>query len=178
MVLRNIGHTPFGCDRRPFDATCDHGERSNDATYSYIQGRRAKFPKRYATSCRSALRTCAMMQQGGSTESKMDQVNFLPGTDNGGPLRQMEPRKPTNTMHVMREPLFIRGWMAPCAAISVRILGVLLLAASPSAAQDAGGTAATAAEHCSGDNGGSNAPPGLFPHGVRPQRRCAPPNEA
>ena len=64
-------------------------------------------------------------------------------------------------MHVMREPLFIRGWMARCAAISVRILGVLLLAASPSAAQDAGGTAATAAEHCSGDNGGITLPPGF-----------------
>src|SRR5262249_32450226 len=66
-----------------------------------------------------------------------------------------------NTRHVMREPLFIRGWMARCAAISVRILGVLLLAASPSAAQDAGGTAATAAEHCSGDNGGITLPPGF-----------------
>src|SRR5262249_56110314 len=120
------------------------GERANDGNYWYIQGRRAKFPKRYATSCRSALRTCAMMQQGGSTESKMDQVNFLPGTDNGGALRQMEPRKPTNTMHVMREPLFIRGWMGPCAAISVRILGGLLLAAPPSAAQAAGGPAAAA----------------------------------
>src|SRR5262249_42934711 len=47
-----------------------------------IQTARATFSKRYATNCRSALRTCAMMQQGGSTESKMDQVRFLRGTDN------------------------------------------------------------------------------------------------
>jgi len=62
-------------------------------------------------------------------------------------------------MHVMREPLFIRGWIARCVAISVRILGVLLLSASPSAAQDAGRTAA--AERCPGDNGGITLPPGF-----------------
>jgi len=60
-----------------------------------IQRPSAKFSKRYATNCRSALRTFAMMQQAGSTESKMDQVSFLRGTDNGGALQQMEPRKST-----------------------------------------------------------------------------------
>src|SRR5262249_61531773 len=135
---------------------------------------RATFSKRYATNCRSALRTCAMMQQGGSTESKMDQVRFLRGTDNGRALQQMEPRKSTNIMHVMREPLLIRGWMAPCAAISVRILGVLLLAASPSAAQDTGRTATTAAERCPGDNGGNTPPPGLFATGVAHHLRHPP----
>src|SRR5262249_30858575 len=57
------------------------------------QKRRAKFSKRYATNCRSALRTCAMMRQGGSTKSKMDQVSFLRDPDNGGGPQQKETRK-------------------------------------------------------------------------------------
>src|SRR5262249_18151578 len=59
---------------------------------------RAKFSKRYATNCRSALRTCAMMRQGGSTKSEMDQVSFLRDPDNGGALQQMEPRKGNGAM--------------------------------------------------------------------------------
>jgi hypothetical protein len=39
-------------------------------------------------------------------------------------------------MHVKRDALFLRGW-AMLAAITVRMLGILLLSASPSAAQDA-----------------------------------------
>src|SRR5262249_34906902 len=48
-----------------------------------IERFRATFPKRYATNCKSALRTCAMMQQAGSTERKMDQESFVGATDKG-----------------------------------------------------------------------------------------------
>jgi hypothetical protein len=61
-------------------------------------------------------------------------------------------------MHVKRDALFLRGW-AMRAAITVRMLGILLLSASPSAAQDARSTAAPAAQPCVGDNGGITLPP-------------------
>src|SRR5262249_51265982 len=73
----------------PLDATGVHSmrraitARGRMTRLARIQRFRATFPKRYATNCKSALRTCAMMQQAGSTESKMDQVSFLRGTDNG-----------------------------------------------------------------------------------------------
>ena len=54
-----------------------------------------------------------------------------------------------------------RAWMARCAGVIVRMLPMLLLSASPSAAQDAGRTAAAAARPCAGDNGGITLPPGF-----------------
>jgi hypothetical protein len=36
-------------------------------------------------------------------------------------------------MHVKRDALFLRGWAAPRAAITVRMLGILLLSASSGA---------------------------------------------
>jgi hypothetical protein len=65
-----------------------------------------------------------------------------------------------NMMHAMRDPLFSRGGMARYA-ITVHMLGTLLLTVSPSAAQDRGHTAATAAEPCAGNNGGITLPPGF-----------------
>src|SRR5260370_1174680 len=65
------------------------------------------------------------------------------------------------TVQVMRDPIFSRGWMPRCAGIAVRMLGILLLTASPSIAQDGGRTAAGAARPCAGDNGGITLPPGF-----------------
>ena len=59
----------------------------------------------------------------------------------------------------MRDSLYLRAWMARCAAVIVRMLTMLLLSASPSAAQDVGRTAA--AERCAGDNGGITLPLGF-----------------
>jgi glucose/arabinose dehydrogenase len=64
-------------------------------------------------------------------------------------------------MHVKRDALFLRDWAAPRAAITVRMLGILLLSASPSVAQDARSTSAAAARPCGGDNGGITLPPGF-----------------
>src|SRR6266511_5156110 len=66
-----------------------------------------------------------------------------------------------HTMHVKRDALFLRGWAAPCAAMTVRMLGILLLSASPSAAQDSRGTSAATGQPCVGDNGGITLPPGF-----------------
>ena len=65
-----------------------------------------------------------------------------------------------HTRHVMTDSLY-RAWMARCAGVIVRMLPMLLLSASPSAAQDAGRTAAAAARPCAGDNGGITLPPGF-----------------
>ena len=64
-------------------------------------------------------------------------------------------------MQVMRDPIFSRGWMPRCAGITVPMLGLLLLTASPSIAQDGRRTAAEAAEPCAGDNGGITLPSGF-----------------
>jgi hypothetical protein len=45
--------------------------------------------------------------------------------------------------------------------MTVRMLGILLLSASPSVAQDARSTSAAAAQPCVGDNGGITLPPGF-----------------
>src|SRR5260370_24557772 len=63
-----------------------------------------------------------------------------------------------NTMHMMGDTLCIRAWMARRPAIILHILGVLLLSASASAAQEGG---AAAARPCAGDNGGITLPPGF-----------------
>src|SRR6266511_1963703 len=65
-------------------------------------------------------------------------------------------------MHVKTDALFLRDWAAPGAAITVRMLGILLLLSpSPSVAQDARSTSAAAAQPCVGDNGGITLPPGF-----------------
>jgi glucose/arabinose dehydrogenase len=64
-----------------------------------------------------------------------------------------------HTRHVMRDSLYLRAWMARCAAVIVRMLAMLLVSASPSAAQDVGRTAA--GERCPGDNGGITLPLGF-----------------
>jgi glucose/arabinose dehydrogenase/mono/diheme cytochrome c family protein len=64
-------------------------------------------------------------------------------------------------MRVKTDALFFRDWAAPRAAITVRMLGILLLSASPSAAQDARGTSAATGQPCAGDNGGITLPPGF-----------------
>jgi glucose/arabinose dehydrogenase/mono/diheme cytochrome c family protein len=61
-------------------------------------------------------------------------------------------------MHMMRDTLCIRARMARRPAIILHILGVLLLSASASAAQEGG---AAAAQPCAGDNGGITLPPGF-----------------
>ncbi len=61
----------------------------------------------------------------------------------------------------MREALFSRGWMVRCAAVTVQMLGTLLLAVSPSAAQSGRQTAAAAAQPCAGNDGGITLPPGF-----------------
>src|SRR5262245_16240574 len=66
--------------------------------------------------------------------------------------------KDGNTMHMMRDTLCIRARMARRPAIILHILGVLLLSASASAAQERG---AAAAQPCAGDNGGITLPPGF-----------------
>ena len=66
--------------------------------------------------------------------------------------------KDGNTMHMMRDTLCIRARMARRPAIILHILGVLLLSASASAAQEGG---AAAAQPCAGDNGGITLPPGF-----------------
>jgi len=63
-----------------------------------------------------------------------------------------------HVMHVMKDALFSRGGMVRCA-ITVHMLGTLLLTASPSAAQDTRHTAATTAGPCAGNNGGITLPP-------------------
>src|SRR5258707_11654734 len=63
-----------------------------------------------------------------------------------------------NTMHMMGDTLCIRARMARRPAIILHILGVLLLSASASAAQEGG---AATAQPCVGDNGGVTLPPGF-----------------
>jgi glucose/arabinose dehydrogenase/mono/diheme cytochrome c family protein len=64
-------------------------------------------------------------------------------------------------MQVMREPLLSRGWMVRYAAVTVHMLGTLLLAVSPSAAQDGRQTTPAAPEPCAENNGGITLPPGF-----------------
>lgn len=60
----------------------------------------------------------------------------------------------------MRDARLRRGWMASCAAMSLRIVGILLLAPASSFAQERHNAAAAAAP-CPGDNGGITLPPGF-----------------
>jgi glucose/arabinose dehydrogenase/mono/diheme cytochrome c family protein len=60
----------------------------------------------------------------------------------------------------MRDARSRRGQMAPCAAVFLCMMGMLLLAPAPSFAQEGHNTAA-AVSSCSGDNGGITLPPGF-----------------
>jgi hypothetical protein len=62
--------------------------------------------------------------------------------------------------HLMRDARLGRGQMASCAAASLHMMGMLLLAPTPSLAQQ-GHNAAAAASLCPGDNGGITLPPGF-----------------
>jgi glucose/arabinose dehydrogenase/mono/diheme cytochrome c family protein len=60
----------------------------------------------------------------------------------------------------MRDTRLRRGQMAPCAAMSLLVMGMSLLAPAHSFAQE-GHTTAAAVVPCSGDNGGITLPPGF-----------------
>jgi glucose/arabinose dehydrogenase/mono/diheme cytochrome c family protein len=64
-------------------------------------------------------------------------------------------------MEVTRDTLFSRGWMVRCAAVTVHMLGALLLTVSPSAAQGSRQAPAAAAEPCAGTDSGITLPPGF-----------------
>jgi glucose/arabinose dehydrogenase/mono/diheme cytochrome c family protein len=64
-------------------------------------------------------------------------------------------------MEVTRDTLFSRGLMVRCAAVTVHMLGTLLLAVSPSAAQGSRQAPAAAAEPCAGTDSGITLPPGF-----------------
>jgi glucose/arabinose dehydrogenase len=64
-------------------------------------------------------------------------------------------------MEVKRDTLFSRGLMVRCAAVTVHMLGALLLAVSPSAAQGSRQAPAAAAEPCAGTDSGITLPPGF-----------------
>ena len=83
--------------------------------------------------------------------------------------------KDGNTMHMMRDTLCIRARMARRPGIILHILGVLLLSASASAAQEGG---AAAAQPCAGDNGGITLPPGFCKAPPLPGRAKAGPRPA
>jgi glucose/arabinose dehydrogenase/mono/diheme cytochrome c family protein len=61
----------------------------------------------------------------------------------------------------MREPLPRRGWTIGSAAVTVHMLGTLLLSVSPSAAQSGREPAAAAAQPCADDDGGITLPSGF-----------------
>src|ERR1700744_315056 len=61
---------------------------------------------------------------------------------------------------LMRDARLGRGQMASCVAMSLQMIGMLLLAPAPSFAQQAH-NAVAAASRCPGDNGGITLPPGF-----------------